>query len=83
MLAAEAPARTIIKVLGHSEISVTMNTHAQVLAQLAGTPPTRSTEFSAPEVRRLPVPGNATKLPPLPPRPWQSSQRRSRSAIHA
>ena len=34
MLAAEVPARTIIEVPGHSEISVTMNTHAQVLAQL-------------------------------------------------
>jgi integrase len=34
MLAARVPARTIIEVLGHSEISVTMNTYTHVLAQL-------------------------------------------------
>jgi hypothetical protein len=39
MLAAEAPARTIMEVLGHSKVSVTISTHAQVLAQLAETPP--------------------------------------------
>jgi integrase len=34
MLAAGVPARTIMEVLGHSEISVTMNTYTHVLAQL-------------------------------------------------
>jgi hypothetical protein len=53
MLAAEAPARTIMEVLGHSKVSVTISTHAQVLAQLAETPPPWSTGFSGPEVRRL------------------------------
>jgi hypothetical protein len=31
MLAADVPARTIMEVLGHSEITVRMNTHTQVL----------------------------------------------------
>ena len=34
MLAAGVPARTIMEVLGHSEISVTMNTYTHALAQL-------------------------------------------------
>jgi hypothetical protein len=34
MLAAGIPARTIMEVLGHSEIGVTMNTYTHVLAQL-------------------------------------------------
>jgi integrase len=34
MLAAGVPARTIMEVLGHSEIGVTMNTYTHVLAQL-------------------------------------------------
>jgi integrase len=34
MLAAGVPARTIMDVLGHSEIGVTMNTYTHVLMQL-------------------------------------------------
>jgi integrase len=34
MMAAGVPARTIMEVLGHSEIGVTMNTYTHVLAQL-------------------------------------------------
>jgi len=34
MMAAGIPARTIMEVLGHSEIGVTMNTYRHVLAQL-------------------------------------------------
>jgi integrase len=34
MLAAGIPARTIMEVLGHSEIGVTMNTYTHALAQL-------------------------------------------------
>jgi integrase len=34
MMAAGIPARTIMEVLGHSEIGVTMNTYTHVLAQL-------------------------------------------------
>ena len=34
MLAAGVPSRTIMEVLGHSEISVTMNTYAHVLSAL-------------------------------------------------
>jgi integrase len=33
-LATGVPAQTIVEVLGHSEISVTMNTYTRVLAQL-------------------------------------------------
>jgi integrase len=33
MMAAGIPARTIMEVLGHSEIGVTMNTYTHVLAQ--------------------------------------------------
>jgi integrase len=38
MMAAGVPARTIMEVLGHSEIGVTMNTYMHVLAQFREDP---------------------------------------------
>ena len=49
MLAAGVPARTIMEVLGHSEISVTMNTCTHVLAQLRQDAADAIDEVSGPE----------------------------------